>query len=35
MNALLKPTDSPITMTSLELVEFINGQRGAGEAARV
>lgn len=32
MNALLKPTDSPITMTSLELVEFINGQRGAGES---
>lgn len=32
MNALLKPADSPITMTSLELVEFINGQRGEGEA---
>ncbi|MDD2711301.1 MAG: phage antirepressor KilAC domain-containing protein [Simplicispira sp.] len=27
MNALMKPADNPITMTSLELVEFINEDR--------
>lgn len=32
MNALLKPMSGPITMTSLELVEFINGQRREDEA---
>jgi len=31
MNALMKTSDSPVTMTSLELVEFINSQREADE----
>lgn len=31
MNALMKAIDSPVTMTSLELVEFINSQREADE----
>ena len=31
MTALTTPMDSPITMSSLELVEFINGQRGNDE----
>lgn len=32
MNALTIRGGSPVTMTSLELVEFINSQRGEGEA---
>ena len=32
MNALLKSDGTPVTMTSLELVEFINSQRTAGES---
>lgn len=31
MNALI-PTVNPVTMTSLELVDYINSQRGEGEA---
>lgn len=32
MNALIKATPNEVTMTSLELVEFINSQRKEGEA---
>lgn len=32
MNELIKSQGPSVTMTSLELVEFINGQRGEGEA---
>lgn len=32
MNALIKATPNEVTMTSLELVEFINFQRNEGEA---
>ena len=31
MNALI-PTVNPVTMSSLELVDYINSQRGDGEA---
>ncbi len=32
MNALLNPAAAPVTMTSLELVQFINNQRDVGAA---
>jgi len=32
MNSITKSIDAPLTMTSVELVEFINSQRGDGEA---
>ena len=32
MNALTNHGGNTVTMTSLELVEFINNQRGEGEA---
>ncbi len=32
MNAILNISNAPVTMTSLELVDFINSQRGEGES---